>query len=88
MYHNVLNPCIMHTVYLAFGTNLGDKEEKTRNPVLAAVGKQSHAAYVLLREQNTDCIFEWNEGNHFKDAALRTAKAFLWVMKRQQCAGE
>lgn len=71
-------------VYLS----LGDKEEKTRNPVLAAVGKQIRAAYVLLREQNTDCIFEWNEGNHFKDAALRTAKAFLWVMKRQQCAGE
>ena len=26
-------------------------------------------------------ILEWNEGNHFQDADIRTAKAFLWTIK-------
>ncbi|MBQ6469309.1 MAG: esterase [Lachnospiraceae bacterium] len=66
-------------VYLS----LGDREEKTRNPVMASVGNRIRAACALLREKGTDCVLEWNEGNHFRDADLRTAKAFLWVMKRK-----
>ncbi len=67
-------------VYLS----LGDREEKARNPLMAAVGDRIRTAEALLREQGTDCILEWNEGNHFRDAALRTAKAFLWTMGRQE----
>ena len=63
-------------VYLS----LGDREEKTRNPVMAAVGERIRTAYNLLREQNVDCILEWNEGNHFRDADIRTAKAFARIM--------
>ena len=66
-------------VYLS----LGDREEKARNPVMATVGDRIREAYSLITEQNIDCILEWNEGNHFKDADLRTAKAFSWVMKRR-----
>ena len=67
-------------VYLS----LGDKEEKTRNPVMATVGDRIREAYVLLKEKEcgVNCILEWNEGNHFKDAALRTAKAFTWVLNK------
>ena len=65
-------------VYLS----LGDKEEKARNPVMATVGDRIREAYELLKKQNINCILEWNEGNHFKDADLRTAKAFSWVMKQ------
>ena len=64
-------------VYLS----LGNKEEKTRNPVMATVGDRIRTAYDYLKIQTEDCILEWNEGNHFKDADLRTARAFLWVMK-------
>lgn len=64
-------------VYLS----LGDKEEKTRNPVMATVGDRIRTAYDYLKTQTENCILEWNEGNHFKDADLRTARAFLWVMK-------
>lgn len=64
-------------VYLS----LGDKEEKTRNPVMAEVGNKLCEAYGLLKDNGINCTLEWNEGNHFKDADLRTAKAFLWVMK-------
>lgn len=71
----------IHTdaVYLS----LGDEEEKARNPVLATVGDRIRAAYNLFREQGVDCVLEWNEGNHFRDTDLRTAKAFAGVLKRK-----
>ena len=65
-------------VYLS----LGNKEEKTRNPVMATVGDCIRSAYKRLREQNVDCVLEWNEGNHFRDSDLRTAKAFAWLLRR------
>ena len=64
------------TVYLS----LGDREEKTRNPVMATVGGRMREAFVLLKDHGLNCILEWNEGNHFKDPDLRTAKAFAWVL--------
>ena len=65
------------SVYLS----LGDKEEKTRNPVMATVGERIREAHDLLQKQGVNTILEWNQGNHFKDADIRTAKAFAWVMK-------
>ena len=67
-------------VYLS----LGDKEEKTRNPVMAEVGNKISEAYNLLKDNDINCTLEWNEGNHFKDADFRTAKAFLWVLKNSR----
>jgi Predicted hydrolase of the alpha/beta superfamily len=64
-------------VYLS----LGDREEKTRNPVMATVGDRIREAHALFREQGIDCLLEWNEGNHFANADTRTAKAFRWVMR-------
>lgn len=68
----------IHTdrVYLS----LGDKEEKTRNPVMAAVGDRIKEAHDLLKKQGINTTFEWNTGNHFKDADIRTAMAFASVM--------
>ena len=61
--------------------SLGDKEEKARNPVMATVGDRIREAYSLLSGRGVKCTLEWNEGNHFKDADIRTAKAFSWVIK-------
>ncbi|MBR4659788.1 MAG: esterase [Clostridia bacterium] len=63
-------------VYLS----LGDREEKTRSPVMAAVGDRIRRAHAMLKEQGVNCVLEWNEGNHFKDPDLRTARAFAWVL--------
>ena len=63
-------------VYLS----LGDREEKTRNQVMARAGDCIREARELLERQGTCCTLEWNEGNHFKDPDLRTARAFAWVM--------
>lgn len=68
------------SVYLS----LGDKEEKTRNPVMAAVGSRIREAHELLRGQGVDTVLEWNPGNHFRDADIRTAKAFAWAMTRTE----
>ena len=64
------------TVYLS----LGDKEEKACNPVMATVGDRIREAYALLFRRGVKCTLEWNEDNHFKDADIRTAKAFSWVI--------
>ena len=67
-------------VYLS----LGDKEEKARNPVMATVGDRIRTAHELLVKRQVDCVLEWNEGNHFKDTDLRTARAFIWVINRMR----
>ena len=62
--------------------SLGDKEEKTRNPVMATVGNKIRELHSFLSQAGFDCVLEWNEGNHFKDFDIRTAKAFASVMSR------
>lgn len=64
-------------VYLS----LGDKEEKTRNPVMTTVGDCIREAHAWLQQCGIGSTLEWNPGNHFRDPGLRTAKAFAWVMK-------
>lgn len=61
--------------------SLGDKEEKTRNPIMATVGDRMRESYLLLQGQGVQCVLEWNAGNHFKESDLRTARAFAWVVK-------
>ena len=61
-------------VYLS----LGDREERTKNPVMARVGDCIREQARLL-EPDHSVRLEWNPGNHFQDAELRTAKAFLWL---------
>lgn len=64
--------------------SLGKKEEKTRNRIMAAVGDNIRLQYETLRAQGTDCIHEWNEGNHFTEPELRTAKGFARCMQEHR----
>jgi len=66
------------SVYLS----LGDREEKTRNPVMATVGERIRETQELLIAQGVDSVLEWNRGNHFQDADLRTARAFAWLLNK------
>lgn len=61
--------------------SLGDKEEKTRNSVMAQVGDCIRQAYAWLNEEGIRCTLEWNPGGHFKEPDLRAARAFAWVMR-------
>ena len=67
------------SVYLS----LGDREEKTRNPVMAAVGSCIRETEELLKARGVRTLLEWNPGNHFRDAGLRTAKAFAWILQQE-----
>ena len=64
--------------------SLGDKEEKTRNPVMSTVGDCIRAMAALLSTQAAPAIastLEWNPGNHFKDPDKRLAKGCIWAIK-------
>ena len=71
------HPIQAQCIYLS----LGDKEEHTKNAVMAAVGDNIRTLHSRLAERGTDCTLEWNSGGHFKDADLRTARAFRWAME-------
>lgn len=75
-----LHPIQAQRVYLS----LGDKEERTKNPVMAAVGDNIRALNNRLAERGADCVLEWNSGGHFKEADLCTAKASQWVMEESR----
>ena len=64
-------------VYLS----LGDREEKTRNPAMSAVGSRIRDLYAQLCAQGISCRLEWNKGNHFTDPDRRTARGFAWILK-------
>lgn len=67
-------------VYLS----LGDKEEKTRNPVMRTVGDNLRRQHELLdADPRVECTLEMNQGNHFKEADIRTAKGFAWLLNGQ-----
>ena len=57
---------------------------RTRNATMAAVGDNIRALHHELAGRSKDCALEWNSGGHFKDADLRTARAFQWVMEESR----
>ena len=56
--------------------SLGKKEEKTHNKVMAAVGENIREQYNILYSHGVNVTLEWNEGNHFTEPDIRTAKGF------------
>ena len=72
-------PLGARAVYLS----LGDREERTKNPVMGRVGdciRTLHNHYQDTPSLST--TLEWNPGNHFQDPGLRTGKAFAWTLNR------
>ena len=67
-----------HHIYLS----LGDKEEKAKNPTMATVGDCIRKLYDFYTSNGIDSTLEWNEGNHFRDSDIRTAKGFVWCMEK------
>lgn len=58
--------------------SLGNKEKRSRNPVLAEIGNISEKTFQLMK-QNHECVFEWNEGNHFSFVDERMRKGITWM---------
>ncbi len=62
--------------------SLGDRECKTRNPYLKTVQTQTEAIHAFYAEQGIDTVLQFNPGNHYKDAAERTAAGIAWILAR------
>ncbi|MGI6212893.1 MAG: alpha/beta hydrolase [Anaerovoracaceae bacterium] len=54
--------------------SLGDKESRTRHPLMKQVGDRTQALAQVFQKKGIPTVFEWNPGNHFRDVELRTAK--------------
>ncbi len=75
------HPLRSSAVYLS----LGDREEKTRHPVMSTVGDCIRTAYAYLQSCGVPCTLEWNTGNHFREPDVRTAKSFAWLLEHTIC---
>ncbi len=63
-------------VYLS----LGDREAKTRNPVMATVQDNTERIARLFRDRGVDVKYELNPGNHFQEPELRMAKGISNIL--------
>ena len=62
--------------------SLGSKEARTPSRLLRNVAQATHSTVKTFQAKGVPTIFEQNPGNHFKDPALRTAKAIVWTLKQ------
>ena len=63
--------------------SLGDKESKTRHPLMSTVDACTREAVGTISSLGIRTTFESNPGNHFTSPALRTAKAIRWMLADQ-----
>ena len=61
--------------------SLGDREGRTRNSVLMTVQRNTEELVEHYRSLGLDVTWELNPGNHFKDAALRSAKGIKAILE-------
>lgn len=84
-YPQWLDYAALHTpLSAAFYLSLGDREDRSRTPIMTTVSQCIRRQHNLLIASSTPSTLEWNEGNHFQDNGLRTAKGFAWVINRIQ----
>lgn len=62
--------------------SLGDKESKTRNPVLKTVQQNTEEIRAFYHSRGIDTVFQLNPGNHNNHAAERIAAGIVWMLNR------
>ncbi len=72
---HALSEC-MQSVYVS----LGDKEAKTKNPVMRTVQDAAEQIVQIIEGTGRKTIFEQNPGGHFQDDDVRTAKGIAWIL--------
>jgi len=61
--------------------SLGDKEGKTRNPLMRPVEDNTRALAEFYREAGIHTRFELNPGGHFNDPNGRMARGIAWLLE-------
>lgn len=62
--------------------SLGDRECRTGNPYLRTVQESTEEIAGYYTRQGIDTLYCLNPGNHFKNAAQRTAAGIAWILER------
>ena len=62
--------------------SLGDKEAKTRNPILKTVQENTEEIQTFYQNKGIDTVFQLNPGNHFVQGIERTAAGIQWLLNR------
>ena len=62
--------------------SLGDKEAKTRNPVLKTVQENTEEIQDFYQSKGIDTVFQLNPGNHFVQGIERTVAGIQWLLSR------
>ena len=62
--------------------SLGDREAKTRNPVLKTVQENTEEIQTFYQNKGIDTVFQLNPGNHFVQGIERTAAGIQWLLNR------
>ena len=83
----LLHKWVAENIYYDYDAYLRDQQTFYDSGEILANKRSVCEGYAnLLRDmilaQGIPCILEWNPGNHFRDADIRTAKAFAWVLNR------
>jgi len=66
--------------------SLGEKEEKTKHPVMASVGEATRALSEQFSKDKmvTKSILEWNPGDHFTNPQGRLLKGLRWYYREKE----
>ncbi|MBR1483179.1 MAG: alpha/beta hydrolase [Ruminococcus sp.] len=62
--------------------SLGDREARTRHPLFRAVEDNTRAIVAFLSANGVNTVLEMNQGNHFQEGMLRTAKGIKWMTEQ------
>lgn len=60
--------------------SLGDKESKTRNPILKSVQQNTEEIETFYQRKGINTVFQQNPGNHYNRAVERTAAGIAWLL--------
>lgn len=75
--YSAAHPMLAKHVYLS----LGDREHRSKTPIMATVNDCIHRQLDILQRQGVDSTLVMNPGNHFQDNGKRTAMGFVWAME-------
>ena len=59
--------------------SLGNKEGKTRNPLLQTVQENTQEIQAFYESLGIQTVFRLNPGNHYKDVEKRTVDGIMWM---------
>ena len=63
--------------------SLGDKESKTKHPLMRQVAERTEAVVDCMQAIGIATVYEMNSGNHFTEPDKRTARAIKWLLEQK-----